>query len=157
QEGNTGTTTMTFFVGLQAIYDLPVTIDFATGDGTATAGDDYVAASASVTFQPGQRNQSISIAVNGDRVPETDETFVVNLTAPNNSVAVDSGQAVGTIIDDEPHISFSDGYSYTSSSIIFDVTLRAPCDEVVTVDFYTFGGTAIAGVDYVAIGGTLTF
>ncbi|HYT94494.1 MAG TPA: Calx-beta domain-containing protein [Gemmataceae bacterium] len=156
QEGNTGTTTMTFGVTLEAAYDLPVTIDFATG-GTATAGDDYIAASSSVTFQPGQTNQSISLAVKGDRVPETDETLVVNLTTQNSYVYFINNQATGTILDDEPHIGFSDGYSYTSSNVFFDVMLSAPCDEVVTVDFYTFNGSAIAGVDYVATAGTLTF
>lgn len=156
QEGNTGTTTMTFAVTLQAAYDLPVTVAYATGGGTATPGEDYVAASGSVTFQPGQTYQPLSIALKGDRVLETNETVNVNLSAQSTYVAINNGVGVGTIIDDEPHISIADGFQ-NGSSMTFYVTLAAPCDEPVTVDFNTLDGTAIADVDYIAAWGTLTF
>ena len=41
--------------------------------------------------------------VNGDRLAEPNETFVVNLSSPTNATIAD-GQGVGTIVDDEPRI-----------------------------------------------------
>ena len=45
--------------------------------------------------------------LNGDRQPEPNETFVVNLSSPNNATIAD-GQGAGTITDDEPRIGISD-------------------------------------------------
>src|SRR5262249_32391146 len=150
-EGDSGAATMSFAVTLQAAYDLPVTVNYATGGGTATPGDDYAASSGTVTFQPGQTLQNIQIAVNGDRVLETDETIQVNLTTPDSNVTINDNVGVGTILDNEPHISISGG-----EQGYFYVSLAVPYDEVVTVDFNTLGGTAVADVDYVATSGTVT-
>src|SRR5439155_4531446 len=93
-EGDSGTATMTFNVTLQAPYDVPVTIQYATADGTATAGSDYAAASGTVTFAPGETLQTIAIAVNGDRLLEDDETILVNITTPDSSAAIVKGQGI---------------------------------------------------------------
>src|SRR5262249_50627906 len=62
------------------------------------------------------------------------------------------------ISDNEPHISISDGWQdYYGTYITFTVYLAAPYDQVATVDFSTLDGTAVAGVDYIANSGTLTF
>ena len=79
-EGNSGTTPFTFTVSLSAAYDLPVTVNYATADGSANAGTDYAAASGTVTFAPGQMSQTITVLVNGDSLAEPDKTFFVNLT-----------------------------------------------------------------------------
>jgi hypothetical protein len=77
-----------------------VTVHYATVDGTATAPDDYTAASGILTFAPGETARSVTIDVQGDPAPETDETFVVRLTnATGASIADDSGSA--TIRDDD--------------------------------------------------------
>jgi hypothetical protein len=47
------------------------------------------------------------VLVNGDRLPEPNETFVVNLSSPTNAT-IANGQGVGTILDDEPRIRVSD-------------------------------------------------
>jgi hypothetical protein len=152
REGDAGTATMTFTVTLQAAYDLPVTVNYATGGGTATPGDDYVPTSGTVVIQPGQTYQTFQVAVNGDRLLETNETIQVNLTTPNSYATINNGGVgVGTILDNEPHISIS------GTSTSFSVTLEVPYDQVVTVDFTTLDGTAIADVDYAPTSGTLTF
>src|SRR5215475_9670175 len=81
--------------------------DRDTTDGTATAGSDYQAASGTLTISAGQTTGTITVLVNGDRLGEPNETFVVNLSAPTNALIAD-GQSVGTIVDDEPHISIGD-------------------------------------------------
>jgi hypothetical protein len=157
-EGNDGTAAMTFNVTLQVAYDLPVTIDFATVEGSASSGSDYIATSGTLTFQPGQMLQSVAIEVIGERSPELDETILVNLTSPDSSTTIEKGTGVGAILDNEPHITIYDTMQdYYASTITFYVSLAVEYDEVVTVDFTTWDGYAVADVDYLAASGTLTF
>jgi Calx-beta domain len=157
-EGNSGTTSMVFTVSLSAAYDVPVTVDYATADASAIAGIDYTAASGTLTFAPNETIQTITVEVNGDRVPEPNEGFYVNLSTPDSAVAIGWGVGVGEITDDEPHISIGEGFQdYNGTSITFTVSLAFPSDQEVTVDFATVDGPALAGVDYVADSGTLTF
>lgn len=99
-EGNTGTTSAVFTVSLTTAAALPVSVNFATADGTATAGSDYVAANGTLNFAPGQTNQTINVVVNGDTVGEADETFYVNLSSPLNATLA-RGQGTGTILNDD--------------------------------------------------------
>src|SRR6185503_3618974 len=64
-EGNTGTVNAVFTVTLSAASGQTVTFDFATQDGTALAGSDYVAVSGSRTINPGATSVTITVAVNG--------------------------------------------------------------------------------------------
>jgi Calx-beta domain/FG-GAP-like repeat/FG-GAP repeat len=161
-EGNTGAVSATFTVSLSSAYGQPVTVNFATADGAATAGSDYRAKAGTLTFAPGQTSQTITVEVIGDRLPEPTETFVVNLSNPTNSVIAD-GQGVATIVDDEPRISISDvskseGKKNQSTLFTFTVTLSAAYDQPVTMSFRTVDGTATTSdSDYVAKTGTLTF
>jgi hypothetical protein len=156
-EGNSGTTPFTFTVSLSAAYDVPVSVNYVTSDSTASAGTDYTAASGAVTFAPGQTSQTITVAVNGDRMAGPDRSFFVNISTPNSYAAISKAVGVGTIIDDEPRISIADVYNYGETSFTFTVSLSAAFDQAVTVNFATADGTMIAGVDYVAALGTLTF
>ncbi len=99
-EGNSGTTPATFTVSLTPASNQTVTVNYATGNLSATAGVDYVAASGTVTFPPGSTSQSIAIAVNGDTAPESNETFQIMLSAPVNAGIAD-GQGIGTIVNDD--------------------------------------------------------
>ena len=160
-EGHAGSQTATFTVTLSAPSGEPVTVAFATADGTATAPADYQAGSGTVTFAPGETTQTVHVVVHGDRVGEANEMFMVNLTGATGGIIVGDGQGVGTIADDEPHISISDvalreGNSGTTL-FVFTVTLSAPSDVPVTVNFATASGTARAGTDYAARTGTVTF
>jgi hypothetical protein len=160
-EGNTGTRAMTFTVTLSAASDQPVTVSYATSDGSATAGSDYQATSGTVTFAPGETSKPVTVLVNGDRLAEYDEYFNVNLTGATGAV-VNSGTGYGTIFDDEPRlrvnsVSMAEGNKGTKV-MTFTVTLSAAYDQAVTVRYATQDGTArVADNDYVATSGTLTF
>src|SRR5262249_38487383 len=106
-EGNSGTRSATFNVTLSAASILPVTVQYATANGTATAGSDYQARSGTLSIPTGKTTGTIAVPVTGDRLPEPDETFFVNLSGASNATIAD-GQAVGTIVDDEPRISIGD-------------------------------------------------
>jgi probable HAF family extracellular repeat protein len=99
-EGNSGTRQFVFTVSLSAAYDVPVTVNFATANGTAKAGEDYNARSGAVTFAPGQTSATISIVVKGDRKREASETFFLNLFNAAGAFLLDS-QGKGTILDDD--------------------------------------------------------
>src|SRR6185436_5307943 len=136
-------------------------VSYATADGSATAGSDYQTASGTLTIPAGQTTGTITVLVNGDRLAEPNETFVVNLSAATNGLIVDS-QGVGTIVDDEPRISISDVSKMErnknhTTQFTFTVTLSAAYDQPVTVSFRTVNGTATAGSDYTSRSGTITF
>ena len=157
-EANSGTTPFDFTVSLSAASDMPVTVNYTTTDGSAKAGTDYAATSGSVVFAPGDTTKTIPVLVSGNQTPEANKTFSVNVSTPNSYAVISKGVGVGTIVDNEPRISIADAYNYYGeSSFTFTVSLSAAYDQAVTVNFATANGTAIAGMDYVATSGTLTF
>jgi len=161
-EGNSGTTNAVFTASLSSASGKPITVAYATANGTATAGSDYLAASGTLTFAPGTVTQPISVTVIGDTLVEGDETVLVNLSKQTNSTIADK-QGVGTIVDDELQttISISDTTVPEGNAgpvdATFIVTLSAPSSQPVTVDYHTTDGTATAGSDYEAKSGTVTF
>jgi hypothetical protein len=100
-EGDAGTTDAVFTVTLSAAIDRVVTVDYATANGTATAGSDFVATSGTLTFPAGSAgSQTITVLVNGDTDVEPNETFFVDLSSPvNATIAV--GRGTGTILNDD--------------------------------------------------------
>jgi probable HAF family extracellular repeat protein len=158
-EGNVGAVAVNFTVTLSAPSTKQVTIDYATADGSATAGSDYQAASGTLTFAPGDISKTVTVLINGDRVAEPTEAFYVNLSSPTNAVIAD-GQGMGTIIDDEPQVSITPAVSHSEGNtgqtpFAFAVTLSSAYDVPVSVVWATANGTATAGSDYQAASGTL--
>jgi glucose/arabinose dehydrogenase len=162
-EGNSGTTAANFTVSLSTSSSQTVTVQYATANGTATSGSDYVSTSGTVTFAPGQTSQPVSVTVNGDTTFEPNETFFVNLTNPSANATISDNQGAGTITNDDslPSISINDvavteGNSGTTNAG-FSVTLSNASSLTITVNYATANGTATAGSDYGSASGTLTF
>jgi hypothetical protein len=99
-EGNSGTHAMSFAVTLSAASSQQVTVQWATVSGTAHSPSDYVAASGTITFTPGQTSTSVPVTIKGDHTVEPNETFKVKLTSPQNATIAD-GKGVGTIKNDD--------------------------------------------------------
>jgi ribosomal protein L35AE/L33A len=161
-EGNTGTVNANFTVTLSSSSSQLVTVNYATANGTATAGSDYVAVSGQLSFQPGVTSQPVTVVVNGDAVNEPNETFFVNLSNAVNATIVDN-QGTGTIANDDGtpslsinNVTVTEGNTGTVNAI-FAVTLSATSSQVVTVNYATANGTASAGSDYVAVSGQVSF
>ena len=161
-EGNTGLTNITFNLTLSAPMGLPVSVDFATADGSAWSGLDFVATNGTVMFAPGVTNQTLTVAVIGNLNYELDKSFQVNLSNPTNA-PIDIGQSTGTILNDDskptvfvPAVSVPEGNAYTNAAT-FTFTLTAASVESISVDFFTTDGTALAGADYTGTNGTITF
>jgi hypothetical protein len=164
-EGNAGAQYALVSVTLDAPSKQTVSVNYATAGGTATAGADYGSVSGTLTFARGETSKTITVPVYGDRLPEGNETFRVNLSGTQRAGIAD-GQGVVTIVDDEPRLSVSDAYgtvvshldgTVSGTTMTFYVSLATAYDQEVTVGYATADGTATAGVNYVAASGTLTF
>jgi hypothetical protein len=162
-EGNAGIATLTFTVTLTQPAAENVTVNYTTGDVTATAGSDYVAESGTVTFTPGDQTETITIDVNGDTFFEGNETLTVTLSNASVNANIADGTATGTILNDDAisTINISDADvtegNAGTTMLTFNVTLDTPSILPVTVNYTTSNGTATAGTDYVAASGTVTF
>jgi chitinase len=162
-QGANGTSTLTFAVSLSTSTTTPVTVAYTTADGTATAGTSYQAASGTLTFSPGQTTQNVDVTVYGQAIDAT-QTFTLNLSSPGNAT-IATGTAVGTIIYTNsvvttPSLVVSGGSVTVGSSpttLPFTVSLSSASASTITVDYATADGTAIAGTDYTAVSGVVTF
>ena len=103
KEGKAGTTTtFSFLVTLSTAPALsPVTINYATANGTAVAPGDYLAKSGTLTFPTGSSFATINVTVNGDKVKEPNETFYVKISNPSANAYLGDTQATGTILNDD--------------------------------------------------------
>jgi len=102
-EGNSGTRSLTFTVTLTGDSDLdPSAVDYATGDGTASAGIDYVATSGTLNFAagPSPRAQTVTVTIKGDTTVETDETVLLTLGG-RRIMKQKNAQGQGTILTDD--------------------------------------------------------
>jgi hypothetical protein len=93
--------TATFTVTLSAASPQTVTVNYATANNTATAGNDYEAGAGTVTFQPNDTSETVTIDITDDSLDESDETFNVNLTSATNATIYDD-HGLGAILDDDP-------------------------------------------------------
>ncbi len=152
-------------VRLNDVPTSPVSVGYATADGTATSPADYQSTSGSLTFAAGGAlTQAVSVPIVGDTAHEPDETFAVNLTSPTGGVLTDATATV-TVTDDDnatapPSLTVRDAATSEGDAgehdALVDVTLSTPATTAVTVDWSSADGTAGAG-DYTARSGTVSF
>jgi len=142
-EGDLGeSTTFVFDVTLSAATDVPVIVDFAAADGTATGADnDYLAAAGTLVFNLGDPlTKTVEVTAVGDDVSESDETFLVVLSNASNAIIVDD-TGVGTIINDDGPV--------TTEQVAYTLVLT---DDVGTELVRDLGGRYIVplGANFVA-------
>jgi predicted extracellular nuclease len=99
-EGQSGTSLMTFTVtrtGGSGAFD----ISYATADGSATAGSDYVATSGTLNFAAGENSKQVTVTINGDVDSELSETLQLVLSNGTNFAVIADGTGIGTIAADD--------------------------------------------------------
>src|SRR5512132_9069 len=166
-EGNSGTTSVSFAIAYTG-NPTAFSIDWATANGTATAGSDYIAASGTVSFDGTgpDKTKTATVLINGDTTAETNETFTVNISNPQPAagIVIDTPSATQTIADDDSSASFAiadvtaaEGNA-VSSTFSFAVTKTGSTGFTTGVNFATTDGTAtVADGDYAPTSGTLSF
>ncbi|MYB04487.1 MAG: hypothetical protein F4Y13_09950, partial [Acidimicrobiaceae bacterium] len=153
--------TLIFTAVLDRVAPWDVTIDYATADGTALAGQDYRTVSGTATIASGQRSVDIRVPTIQDFIEEPDETFRLELSNPSGG-QLDGGATeiavTGTIRDDDdlPALSISNAAAYEGETLTFAVTLGTPSGRAIDVAWSTEDRTATAGSDYTAVSGTVT-
>ena len=149
-----------FSVTLMARALTEVTVNYATMDDTAIAGDDYGPVEGTLTFAPGETAKTIRVAVVDDAIDEADEeSFAVTLSGHSGATVAHS-LATGVIRDNDepPALSVADAAGDEDvGALEFAVTLSAPSGIEVSAAYATKDGTAAAGSDYEAATGTLVF
>ena len=164
-EPDTGFPSMTFTFEITNDVDVPITFDYTTADGTATAGSDYQSKNESITFN-GSATQNVTkqITIIGDNTVEADENFTLtfsNLNATGRSVNLPAGPATGIIEDNDQaaftinDVSLEEGTN-TTTTFTFTVTLDNDVDQAVSVDYVSSNGETNAQ-DFTAVSGTLNF
>jgi uncharacterized delta-60 repeat protein len=140
----------------------PMQVEYATVDGTAKAGKDYVAQSGTLYFGEGETSQVIVVALLDNPEVQWMHTFNLLLRNPTaGAVLINGGQAQIMLMDVVSEIAF-DGYGNYSTNeaaamALVPVRRGGRTSNQVTVHYQTEGGTAEAGVDYQPASGTLTF
>ena len=126
-----------------------VTVEYATADGTATAGSDYTSTSGTLTIAAGSLSGTITVSVLDDALVELDETFKLTLSNAANALISDD-EGTGTITDDDvATLSIEDvTVAEDGGPASFTVMLDQAAPEAVTVEYATADGTALAGSDY---------
>ncbi|WP_428310343.1 Calx-beta domain-containing protein [Hydrocarboniphaga sp.] len=141
-------------------------VDYATANGSASAGNDYTAKSGTLTWANGDAaNKTISIVIANDTLAESSETLQLRLSAATGATLGAQATATITITDDDTvssagAIAFSSGtWSAAENGGVATITAKRTGGSVgaVTVAYASSNGSATAGSDYTAASGTLSW
>ena len=128
-----GTGTATYTVSLSARPSANVTINYATADGTATAGSDYTAASGTLTFMPAnwETDQTVDVTITDDTVDDDDETFTFTLSNPGSGAVLSASPSLSTTITDNdvPALTVSFGATIPAQTWTVDVSVDLTLPE----------------------------
>jgi hypothetical protein len=149
-----------FTVTLSNLSVLPVSVDYASANGTAVAPGDYTAVAGELTFNPGgSLTQTVNVQTINDSLFEATETFTLGLSGATNAT-ISNATGTGTILDNggAPGISALDATANEGDGVIeFTVVLLPAAGQPVTVDWATADGTATSPADFIADSGSITF
>ena len=149
-----------------------LTVDFATTDGTAIAGQNYTATSGTLTFSGGETIKNIQIPILDDAITQPTKNFTVTLRntpsleslgVPNTLVVIVSDRSINPLVLVE-NTSVVEGETGSTTEMLFTLRLFAATGRTVSVDFATAnisatGGSSCSnqGADYETASGTVTF
>ncbi|HSI36859.1 MAG TPA: Calx-beta domain-containing protein [Tepidisphaeraceae bacterium] len=156
--------TVTITVTRTAGTTVAASVNYATSNGTATAGSDYTAASGTLTFAAGETSKTFAVTILNDTAIEGGEAFSVGLSGATAGAALGTSSATVTINDDDVAVPgafalSSAAYSLAENggSATITVTRTAGTNVAASVNYATSNGTATSGSDYTAASGTLSF
>jgi hypothetical protein len=158
-----------------------LSVEYATVDGTAIAGQDYTATSGTLNFANGETTKTFQVPIADDAPTEPDENFTILLKNPSSLEALGMPLSMAITIQDKSTVPqvftltdiaiVTEGNTGTTTDVRFDVQLSAATGRTISVNFATAdippfngnveatGGAAcgVLGVDYESKSGTITF
>jgi hypothetical protein len=148
-------------VGTRENLKAAVTLDFATVDGKAKAGEDYGANSGTLRFNAGEHWKSIEIPILNDGIREDSESFRVLLSNVSGGASLGpNSNSIVTIHYNDLGFNFAQ-FTWTvdesAGEAVITVLRQDDAGGTATVDYTTIDDTAKAGLDYTSVSGTLTF
>ncbi len=137
-------------------------VDFATANGTATAGLDYTATNGTLNFAPGETNQTITVPILNDGLPEPSayESFTITLSNPTNAVLGTRLACSARITDNDKALAleFANYWAREAEGAVWIGVVRGDDgDFPISVDFATSDLTATNGLDFTGVTNTLSF
>jgi len=154
---------------LNAPTGLVTTVSYYTTNGTALAGRDYVPASGTLTFNPGESQKSLSLTILRNPEVTGDLTFAVKLANPTPGVQIAPPTTANVVINDvdtglsllstntTPTTNATYWVMKNGTNVLITVIRTNANTGPVSVTYATADGTAVAPIDYVAVSGTLFF
>jgi hypothetical protein len=140
----------------------PVTVSYATSDGSAVGADYFGVGSTQVTFDTGQTTKQITVGTKQDTLDENAESFTVTIS-PVENATIGDGTGTGTInddADDQPSVATIQDVDVTEESTTANliVTLSAPSGKTIKINYSLGeGGTATPGADFDTPSGQIEF
>jgi hypothetical protein len=159
-------TNSVFTVTKSGSTSVSCSVNYATANGTAIAGSDYTAKSGALTFTTAQTSQTVNVVTIDDATVESAETFSMSLSSPTNGAALGTPSTAAATINDNDSGGVCSSVTFTIASngavteganSVFTVTKHGTATGSCGVNYATANGTAIAGSDYTAKSGALTF
>jgi CSLREA domain-containing protein len=139
-----------------------LTVAFATADGTAVAGVNYVRTFGTLTFNPGESSKSISVPIVDDNRVDGPLAFRFTLSSPtggalgspaSTAITITDSDSAGTLQLSSASVVASPGAAFAAVRVI----RVGGAAGTVTVAYNTGGGNARPGIDYTPVSGSLRF
>ena len=151
-----------------------LSVDYATANGTAIAGQDYTSTSGTLIFSAGETSKTFQIPILDDATTESEENFTVTLRntptleslgAPSTLVVTLLDHNTTPVITTTTNVIIPEGNTGTTTDVLFTISLSAATGRSVTGNFGTvnigaFGGSKCdnsQGIDYVSTSGAFSF
>ncbi len=137
-----------------------VTVDYATTNGTAKAGEDYTATAGTLAFEPGEVLKSFIVPILNDALPEPSKIFKLVLSNPMGGGISSTGSIITVTLKNSDQIVQLDRANYYVGEEAAFVEIRVVRGEsglAGAVNFTTIDGTAKTGLDYAGLTNTLQF
>ncbi|WP_022976195.1 choice-of-anchor D domain-containing protein [Nevskia ramosa] len=152
-----------FEVNRSGSFDGAVSVRYATADGSAIAGQDYTAASGTLSWAPGDSAaKTITVPLIDDQNVEDKESFTLSLSAPTGNAILGRASSTANIVDDDK----AGALAFSASAVSVDenagtltVTVQRSGGQAgaVGIHYVTVNGSALAGADYAATAGDLSW
>ncbi|WP_420137924.1 Calx-beta domain-containing protein [Sphingomonas sp.] len=153
---------LTFTVTKTGAATGALTLSYATANNTALSGSDYAPASGNLIFSVGETTKTITVSTINNSTFESTETMYLNISAATGGATISRAQGLGTIIDDDPQNGGVNFVIYDPTVgeggvLTFNVEKTGTAVGSISLNYNTVNISALAGSDYIAKSGVLTF